>query len=341
MREPAFWWRSGTGALLAPLGAIYGAVAGLRMRSRGRQAGVPVICVGNLTVGGAGKTPAALAVAQLLHAAHERPFFLSRGYGGRLAGPVRVNPALHRAADVGDEPMLLARLAPTIVARDRVAGAALARFAGASVIVMDDGLQNPSLAKDLPLALVDGRRGIGNGRVIPAGPLRAPLKSQLDRVQALVVVGAPEGAGSLLDRAKRRGMTVFHGRLEPDRAVADAIGRRKVLAFAGIADPAKFFATVLAAGIDIADRAAFADHHRYSAAEALDLITRAKANNLMLVTTEKDLVRLTGAPQLEELAAHASALPVRLVIEEKDQFRDLVLGVLASRSIKPAAGPRQ
>ena len=110
MREPAFWWRSGTGALLAPLGAIYGAVAGLRMRSRGRQAGVPVICVGNLTVGGAGKTPAALAVAQLLHAAHERPFFLSRGYGGRLAGPVRVNPALHRATDVGDEPVLLARL---------------------------------------------------------------------------------------------------------------------------------------------------------------------------------------------------------------------------------------
>ena len=140
MREPAFWWRSGAGALLAPLGAIYGAVAALRMRSRGRQAGVPVICVGNLTVGGAGKTPAALAVAQLLHAAHQRPFFLSRGYGGRLAGPVRVNPALHRAADVGDEPMLLARLAPTIVARDRVAGATLARFAGASVIVMDDGL---------------------------------------------------------------------------------------------------------------------------------------------------------------------------------------------------------
>ena len=154
------------------------------------------------------------------------------------------------------------------------------------------------------------------------------------------MVGAPEGAGSLLDRARRRGMTVFHGRLEPDRAVVDAIGRRKVLAFAGIADPAKFFATLRTAGIDIADRAAFADHHRYSAAEALDLIARAKANNLMLVTTEKDLVRLTGAPQLEELAAHASALPVRLVIEEKHQFRDLVLSVLASRN-KPTPGPRQ
>jgi tetraacyldisaccharide 4'-kinase len=167
------------------------------------------------------------------------------------------------------------------------------------------------------------------------------LNPQLDRIQALVVVGVPEGVGSLLDRARHRGMTVFHGRLEPDRAVVGAIGRRKVLAFAGIADPGKFFATLLVAGIDIADRAAFADHHRYSAAEALDLVARAKANNLMLVTTEKDLVRLTGAPQLEELAAHASALPVRLVIEEKNQFRDLVLSVLASRSIKAAPGPRQ
>src|SRR5580704_1068951 len=151
MRGPAFWWRPGTGRLLIPFAAIYGAVAGLRLRSAGRDAGVPVICLGNLTVGGAGKTPAALAVAQLLHAAHERPFFLSRGYGGRLTGPVRVNPAIHRAADVGDEPLLLTRLAPTIVARDRIAGAKLAQFTGASVIVMDDGFQNPTLAKDLAI----------------------------------------------------------------------------------------------------------------------------------------------------------------------------------------------
>src|SRR5580704_7829538 len=148
MREPAFWWQPGTGGLLAPLAAIYGAVAGARMRLRGRRVGVPVICLGNLTVGGAGKTPAALAVAHLLHAAHERPFFLTRGYGGRLPGPVRVNPKIHSAADVGDEPLLLARLAPTVVARDRVAGAQFAHYAGASVIVMDDGLQNPGLAKD-------------------------------------------------------------------------------------------------------------------------------------------------------------------------------------------------
>src|SRR5580700_4417453 len=194
MREPAFWWQSGSGTWLAPLGAIYGAVAAARMRLRGQRAGVPVICVGNLTVGGSGKTPAALAVAHLLHAAHQRPFFLSRGYGGRLAGPVRVNPAVHRAADVGDEPLLLARLAPTVVARDRPAGAKFAQFAGAGVIVMDDGFQNPSLAKTLAIVVVDGRRGIGNGRIIPAGPLRAPLGIQLDHAQAIVVVGPPVGA---------------------------------------------------------------------------------------------------------------------------------------------------
>ena len=330
MSEPAFWWRAGTGGPIAPLAALYGAVAGLRMRAGGRHAGLPVICLGNLTIGGAGKTPAALAVAQFLHAAHERPFFLSRGYGGRLAGPVRVNPALHRAADVGDEPILLARLAPTVVARDRVAGATFARSAGACVIVMDHGFQNPSLAKDLSLILVDGRRGIGNGRVVPAGPLRAPLERQLDRAQALIVVGAPDGAARVIERAEERKIPLFHGKLEPDRAVVNAIGRRKVLAFAGIADPEKFFATLAAAGIEVANRAGFPDHHRFSAAEALDLVTQARANNLMLLTTEKDLARLTGQPELQRLATHASALPVRLVIEEQDRLRQMILNAIAN-----------
>lgn len=307
------------------------------MHRRGRKAGLPVICLGNLTVGGAGKTPAALAVAQLLHAAHERPFFLSRGYGGRLAGPVRVNPVLHRAADIGDEPLLLARLAPTIVARDRLAGAAFARSAGASVIVMDDGFQNPSLDKDLSLVLIDGRRGIGNGRVIPAGPLRAPLELQLDQAQAVIVVGASHGLKPILERAERRRMRIFHARLESDRAVVSAIGQRKVLAFAGIADPEKFFATLTAAGIQIAHQASFPDHHRFRATEALALVSRAQAENLMLLTTEKDLARLTGEPELQQLAAHATALPVRLVIDEQDQLRDMILSAVARRRTAASA----
>ncbi len=325
MREPDFWWQSGTGRFLIPFGAIYGAVAALRMRSAGQKIGVPVICLGNLTVGGAGKTPAAITVVQLLHAVQERPFFLSRGYGGRLAGPVRVKPAIHHARDVGDEALLLTRLAPTIVARDRVAGAKFAQFAGASVVVMDDGLQNSSLAKNLTIVVVDGLRGIGNGHIIPAGPMRAPLRWQLARAQAVIVVGAPDGAAAVLDRAQRRGIAIFHARLEPDRSVIAAIGRRKALAFAGIGDPEKFFATLTAAGIAVAERASFSDHHVYTAAEAQDLIARAQAKNLMLVSTEKDLMRLSGEPQLEALATRASALPVRLIIEEADLFRQTIL----------------
>jgi tetraacyldisaccharide 4'-kinase len=332
MREPAFWWRPRTGAWLTPLSALYGAIAGWRMRSRGSRGGLPVICLGNLTVGGAGKTPAALAVAQILHAAHERPFFLSRGYGGRLPGPIRVNPDLHRAADIGDEPMLLSRHAPTIVSRDRLAGAKFARFAGASVIVMDDGFQNPSLVKDLSIVLVDGRRGIGNAHMIPAGPLRAPLRTQLKRAQALIVVGPPDAADALIDRAHRGGISIFHGRLEPDRGVLTAIGRRKVLAFAGIADPEKFFATLTGAGIEIGARAAFPDHHRFTAAQAEDLMARAQAKALMLVTTEKDYMRLSGEPGLERLAMRSSALPVRLVIEEEDQLRQMLLSVVLKES---------
>ena len=325
MREPAFWWRKGRGSLLAPFAAIYGAVAWGRIQAQGKPAGVPVICLGNLTAGGAGKTPAALAVAHLLLAAHERPFFLSRGYGGKLAGPVRVDPSFHHSADVGDEPLMLARLAPTIVARDRVAGARVARSGGASVIVMDDGFQNPSLIKDLAILLVDGRRGIGNGRIIPAGPLRAPLEIQIARAQALLVVGPPDGAAKVLETARRYGVTVFHGRLEGDRNSLAALGKRKVLAFAGIGNTDKFFATLTEAGIMVAERSSFPVHHRYTAADAQALLARAQAQNLVLITTEKDHVRLAGDPELAALAAHANILPVRLVIDEQDQFRQLVL----------------
>ena len=332
MREPDFWWRPGSGGMLSPLAAVYGAVAALRMQSPGQRVGVPVICLGNLTVGGAGKTPAALAVGELLLGAYERPFFLSRGYGGRLAGPVRVDPAVHSAAAVGDEPLLLARLAPTIVAHDRVAGAKAAQLAGANVIVMDDGFQNPALKKNLAILLVDGRRGVGNGRIIPAGPLRAPLEPQIAQARALVIVGPPAGAGAVAQLAHRHGVAIFHGRLQPDRSALAGLGTRQVLAFAGIGDPQKFFATLADAGIAVAERLSFPDHHRYAAAEVQALIARADAANLMLLTTEKDFARLAGHPHLAALAARARALPVRLVIEEAEAFRQLILGV-----VQPAA----
>jgi len=336
MREPAFWWRPGSGSLLAPLAGVYGVVAALRLQSPGRGVGIPVICLGNVTVGGAGKTPAAIEVARLLLAAGERPFFLSRGYGGRLSGPVRVDPATHSAADVGDEPLMLARLAPTIVARDRVAGATAARLDNASVIVMDDGFQNPSLAKNLAVLLVDGRRGIGNGRIIPAGPLRAPLDMQIARAQAVVIVGPSAGGAAVAQIARRHDVALFHGHLEPDRNTLAALARRRVLAFAGIGNPEKFFATLAEGGIEVAERLSFPDHHRYTAAEAQALIARANTANLLLLTTEKDLARLAGEPHLAVLAARASTLPVRLLIEERDAFRDLILKVVKRRNSGPA-----
>jgi tetraacyldisaccharide 4'-kinase len=311
--------------LLSPLAALYGAVTGARMARSGRAAGVPVVCIGNLTLGGAGKTPTAIAVAHLLGEAGRRPFLLSRGYGGRLPGPLRVDPAVHGAADVGDEPLLLARAAPTIVAHDRVAGAALARSAGAGAIVMDDGLQNPALAKDLSIAVVDARRGIGNGQVFPAGPLRAPLAAQLARVSALLLMGDGAGGDLVVAAARERKLPVFHGRLVPDAAALDLLRGQKVMAFAGIGDPDKFFATLTQAGIDPRARLAFPDHHRYRRGEAIELIARAEREGLVPVTTEKDHVRLAGADDLAALARITRVLPVKLVVEEADAFRALVL----------------
>jgi tetraacyldisaccharide 4'-kinase len=330
VRAPAFWWREpgATAALLAPVARIYGAVAAGRLRRAGGRAGVPVLCVGDPTVGGAGKTPAALALARLLIAAGERPFLLSRGYGGQLAGPVMVDPAHHRADDVGDEPLLLAQAAPTFIARDRLAGARAAHAAGASVVVMDDGFQNPALAKDLAILAIDARRGVGNGRVFPAGPLRAPLEAQLAHAQAVLAIGEGPAAAPVAAAAAARGLAVFHGRVVPDADAVAALAGRRVLAFAGIGDPAKFFATLAAAGIEAAVRRDFPDHHPYTGAEAAALVAEAERGGLVLVTTEKDLVRLEGKRALGELAARTRALPVTLVLDEADRFRRFVLAAL-------------
>jgi tetraacyldisaccharide 4'-kinase len=327
MREPAFWWReTGTAArMLAPLAAVYGAIAGARLRLQGRRAGVPVVCIGNLTTGGAGKTPTALAAARMLIAAGERPVFLSRGYGGSLAGPLQVDPERHRAVEVGDEPLLLARVAPTIVARLRVAGASAAVTSGASVIVMDDGFQNPSLIKDAVVLVVDARRGVGNGRVIPAGPLRAPLGAQLARAHALVVVGTSPGAADVEVEARARNIPVFQAHLHPDASFQAAPGGGRVLAFAGIGDPDKFFATLADAGVEVAATRRFPDHHRYTRGQAQSLCEHADREGLALVTTEKDLVRLAGQDDLKALAGIARALPVRLAVAEEGAFRDFVL----------------
>jgi len=330
MRAPRFWWEQAglASTLLAPLGSIYGAVAGRRLAQNGAHTGIPVICVGNPTLGGAGKTPTAITVARLLMAVGERPMFLTRGYGGKLAGPVMVTAA-HPAVEVGDEPLLLARIAPTVVARNRVAGAQLAIEKGASVIVMDDGFQNPSLAKDLSILVIDGARGLGNGAVFPAGPLRAPLGPQLARASAILVVGAGPGLDALPHVPT---LPVFHGTLEPDAASVAALKGMKVLAFAGIGDPAKFFATLERAGIEARVVRGFADHHRYDFGDAASLLAEARRLNLQLVTTEKDHARLMGNADLASLAARTRTFPVTMQVTEAQAFGKMILAA----SVRPA-----
>jgi tetraacyldisaccharide 4'-kinase len=334
MRAPAFWWRppSLAASALRPIGLVYGAVAARRMERRGERAGVPVICVGNFTAGGAGKTPTALAVAQRLIDAGERPVFLSRGYGGRLRGPVRVDPARHGALDVGDEPLLLARIAPAIVAHDRPAGARLAVAEGASVIVMDDGLQNPSLTKDLTIAVVDGQTGVGNGLCLPAGPLRAPLSAQWPHVDAVIVVGAGAGGDAVAHETERRGKRAIRARLEPDPATTALLRGRRVLAFAGIGRPEKLFATVEACGAQIIVRRAFPDHHRFTARDVAALAVRAEADGLALVTTEKDCARIETAPALRAYASRITPVPVQLVMDDGGALERMLADRILGRS---------
>jgi tetraacyldisaccharide 4'-kinase len=274
------------------------------------NAGIPVLCVGNYHVGGAGKTPTVLALAKLLRELGETPVVLSRGYGGKLAGPVRVDPVRHAASDVGDEPLMLAGVLPVVVSRKRADGVPLARAQGATVILMDDGFQNPSVVKDASLIVIDSERGIGNGQVFPAGPLRAPLPPQLARTDALIVVGSGSAAGQVAAEIAAQGKPVLSAHLKPDEAQVAQLRGKRVLAFAGIGDPARFFNTLRASGIDVAGQRAFADHHPYSQAEIESLIAEAKRDGLILVTTEKDLARLRDQAQ--------QIVPFRVTLEFDD-----------------------
>jgi tetraacyldisaccharide 4'-kinase len=284
MKAPAFWTKRGLLAqLLRPFSIITRIVTARRVSRPGFAPGIKVICIGNAGVGGAGKTIVALDVLWRIPGA----FALTRGYGGTLAGPVLVNRSVHTAELVGDEALLLSQMAPTVVARDRAAGARLALAEEATAIVMDDGLQNPTLRKDLSLLVIDGGYGFGNGLLLPAGPLREPVAAAAARCQAAVLIGDDE-TGALA--ALPPDLPVLRAALVPD--CAQPLERRRVIAFAGIGRPEKFFRSVLSLGAEIINRHALPDHHAYTTRDVTALLAEAANTGARLVTTEKDYVKL-------------------------------------------------
>lgn len=316
--SPPFWWTKigWQAALLSPASLIYGAVSGWRMR-RARRSPVdcPVICVGNFTVGGAGKTPTVIAIAQAASALGYKPGMLSRGYSGLISKPTIVDPHHHRATDVGDEPLLLARAGLTVVARNRLEGAKKLIAEGADLIIMDDGFQSARIAIDYALVVVDGKRGIGNGLVVPSGPVRAPLKEQLHHVTTLLAVSGGPAADPFIRRMARAGKPVLEAGIAPVNG-AEFDGTR-VLAFAGIADPTKFYQSLADIGAEVVATRAFPDHHHFAEDEVRSLCVDAERDGLLPVTTAKDRVRLAGHHgAMDELIERIRVLDVEMKFDD-------------------------
>lgn len=310
MKPPLFWYQPNSflGFALSPVGALYAAATAHRVRQKPTHtAAVPVVCVGNINAGGTGKTPTAIALAQHLTEIGQAPHIVSRGYGGSLQGPVLVDTQTHTSEHVGDEPLMLSAFAPTWVAKNRAAGVQAAEAAGATVILLDDGFQNPNVHKDLQIVVVDAIKGFGNGRTMPAGPLREPARTGLKRADLLLAIG-PQPARSAFAPDLPKNCVRLDGQLD---ALPTGMPwtNLPVLAFAGIGHPEKFFATLKTLGADVVRGESLDDHQPFTDALLSRLETEARTRGLHLVTTEKDAVRLP-----DHFRAKVSVLPVRLTL---------------------------
>ena len=335
---PRFWWRKKAGwqALLLYLPSlIYGRTAGRRMVQKPKgHSSLPVICIGNFVVGGVGKTPFALRLADSLQREGLTPGFLLRGYGGREKGPVLVDLDRHDARAVGDEALLLAQAAPTVVSADRLRGARHAEDLGLDILIMDDGFQNPALAKDLSIVLTDAATGLGNGLCLPAGPLRAPMAAQIVKTDVLVLVGEGDAGKEAVHMAGRRGLPILHARLQPH--VQEALLDAPLFAYAGIGRPEKFYRSLSDAGLEVVKTRSFADHHPFTEAEAESMLKIAEAEGLQLVTTAKDMARLqSGRHEIFRwLAARSEVLEVEMEITEETRLIAMIRERLRNRSFK-------
>lgn len=316
---PPFWFESPglKSWLMWPLSWLYSKGAALKMHAKpSGSVGAPVLCIGNFVAGGGGKTPTALAMAAHIKKAGYKPGFLSRGYGGHISGPEQVALDTHNAHDVGDEPLLLARVAPTVISADRLSGAEKLVEIGCDFIIMDDGFQNPRLEKDYALVVVDSRRGIGNGFAMPAGPLRVELRDQLELTSSILIVGNEDGAIPVVRKAAKSGRPIYQAEL---RLLNKAKWKNKwLLAYAGIADPEKFYQSLRDVGADLAQMRSFGDHHVFTRDDVVELLDRAKLMEAQLVTTSKDFVRLMGMGEAAQRLAKASEVAnVELTFESE------------------------
>lgn len=312
MKTPEFWTKqSFLSDILQPLGKIYAAATARRLKSHTPyKSEYPVICIGNLTAGGTGKTPVSLSIAKMLRGMGKNPYFITRGYGGSLYNVV-VNRQIHTPQQVGDEPLLLAEVAPTVVNPDRAAAAKLAVANGADCLVMDDGFQNPTLHKDISFLVFDGNYGIGNGRVIPAGPLREPFNAGIQRAQAVIILGDDKHSV-----AKQTDLPVFYGKIKEEQP---KITNRNIVAFCGIGHPEKFFASLNKCGFNLVKTFNFPDHHFYTRSDLSSLIDFAQKNNLDIYTTSKDFVKI-----LPELRSHFKVLNIKISWQDEAALQNFL-----------------
>lgn len=319
MKTPKYWQsNSFISKMLAPLGFVYGALTQARLKIvKPKKVEIPVICIGNITAGGTGKTPVSISIAKLLGIEMYHPYFVTRGYGGQLQNVI-VNNKKHTAAEVGDEPLLLSQQAPVVVNADRYAGAELAIKNGADVIVMDDGFQNPTLYKNLSFLVFDGTYGIGNGKIIPAGPLRETFRNGIKRADALIILGKDKH-----NLAEKSGLPVFYGHTEAVQTCN--IENPNVVAFAGIGHPQKFYHTLCQQGFNVVETIDFPDHHFYSCEELDKILEKAKTLNAEVYTTSKDYVKIPHLLQKE-----IKVLEVAVVWDNPEQLIEFVRKKISS-----------